>query len=136
VVVTVEVVAMTDEEELSLISGGDSNLHSHAFDRAITHDQVLQYQDNEGVRQVSLSYSVTYGDDFIFVDSTSGLIRLQFPIARGGKSYTVVMVAGANSVLLIPSTPDSINGSSSLTISATYSPVRIKALKGVGWIQV
>jgi len=127
---------MTEEEERSLLGGGDSPLHSHEFDRTVTHAQVLQYQDNESIREVATSSIVTYADDYLFVDSTIAPVTLSLPVARGGKTYTVVRVAGANNVTLTPLGTDTINGGASLILSSSYSPRKIKALKGTGWVQV
>ena len=128
--------ALTDEQEYELTQGGDCHLHSHAFDRSITQDSVLQFQDSERIRKVTASYAVQYSDDYLFVDTTSGAVTLTLPTARGGKSYCIVRIAGANNVTIARTSPDTINGATSLVISASYAPVRLKALKGTGWIQV
>lgn len=127
---------LTQEQVNQLVGGGDCQLHSHAIDREITHDQVLQFQNSENVKQVTSSRTVTYGDDFLFVDTSAGAVSLTLPIARGGKSYTIVRIAGTNNVTLTPISSDKINGATSAVISSTYAPIRIKALKGVGWLQV
>ena len=126
----------TPEQAASLVGGADCEYHYHSSDRQLNHDSVLQFQDNEGVRKITSSYTATYNDDFLFVDSTSGAISIQLPVARGGKSYTVVRIAGSNNVALTPKGTDKINGAASATISSSYSPLRLKSLNGVGWIQV
>jgi len=127
---------LTDDQELSLTSGGDCTQHYHSADRDITHEQVLQFQGSETLKLVTASRTVSYEDDFLFVSTVGGAVTLMLPIARGGKAYTVVRLSGASSVTLTPAGTDTINGAGSLVISANYSPVRLKALKGTGWIQV
>ena len=127
---------MSPEEEMSLLGGNDCPLHYHASDRDITHDQVLQFQDSESVRTVTTTGNVTYNDDILLVNTTSGAVSLTLPIARGGKTYSVVRTAGANTVTLLPASGNTINAAASVVISASFTPVRIKALKGIGWVQV
>ena len=127
---------MSPEEEMSLLGGNDCPLHYHASDRDITHDQVLQFQDSESVRTVTTTGNVTYNDDILLVNTTSGAVSLTLPIARGGKTYSVVRTAGANAVTLLPASGNTINAAASVVISASFTPVRIKALKGIGWVQV
>ena len=127
---------MSPEEEMSLLGGNDCPLHYHASDRDITHDQVLQFQDSESVRIVTVTGALTYNDDIILVNTTSGAVSLTLPIARGGKSYSVVRTAGANAVTLLPAAGNTINSAASLTISTSFAPVRLKAVKGLGWVQV
>ena len=127
---------LSDEEHLSLTSGGDCPLHYHNYDKSITHDQVLQLQDSEKERVITSSEGISYEDDFLFVDTTSGPVTVSLPIARGGKSYTFSRIAGASNITLSPLSPDTINGSASLVISSSFSPVRIKSMKGMGWLQV
>lgn len=127
---------LTPEQEQELVGGGDCALHYHSYDRDMSHEQVLQFQGSESVKEVTASRPVTYNDDFLFVDTTLGAVTLSLPIARGGKAYTVVRTKGSNSVTLQPSSPDKVNGATSFVISASYSPARFKALKGTGWVQV
>ena len=127
---------LTEDQEQLLTQGADCNLHYHSTDRDISHDQVLQFQGSESVKEVSASRAVTYADDFLFVDSSAGAITLDLPIARGGKTYTVVRIAGSSSVTLQPTGLDKINGASSYVITTSFAPMRLKALKGTGWIQV
>lgn len=126
----------SDEQAASLVGGGDCEHHYHTADRQITHDSILQFQDNERIREISAAYTATYDDDYLFVNTTSGAVSITLPIARGGKDYTIVRVAGTNAVSLTPNGTDKINGAATLSLTSSYAPVRIKALKGTGWIQV
>ena len=127
---------LTEDQEQSLTQGADCNLHYHSTDRDISHDQVLQFQASENMRTVTASGAITYNDDILLVNTTSGAVTLALPIARGGKSYSVVRIAGANAVTLTPAAGNTINLTSSVSISTNFAPVRIKALKGTGWFQV
>jgi len=127
---------LSDEEYTALTSGHDCNMHSHEADRVVTHDSILQYQSSENMRKLVSSYTATYADDYLFVDSSSGAISIALPIARGGKFFCIVRVAGANNVVITPNGYDLINGASTLSVSSSYVAVRLKALKGTGWVQV
>ena len=126
---------LTSDQLNSLTSGGDCPLHTHSADRAVSHEQVLAFQGAEAARLVSASGLVTYSDDYLLVDA-SAPIDLQLPIARGGKSYTVVKISGASLVTIMPDGSDTINGVTSLIITDPYKAVKIKAFKGHGWIEV
>ena len=127
---------MTPEEELALLGGGDCTLHSHSFDRDISHDQVLQFQASENVRVVTTTGVVTYNDDILVVNTTSGAVTLTLPKVRGGKTYSIVRTAGANAITIVPTAGDTINLTSSVSISSNFVPMRLKAVKGMGWLQV
>lgn len=127
---------LTDYEYTALTGGGDCPLHHHESDRLITHEHVQQYQDQESMRLVTASRDVTYEDDYLIVDSTDAAVILTLPIARGGKFFCIVRFAGANLVTIIPTGSDSVGGSTSIVIDASQSPVRLKALRGFGWIKV
>ena len=102
----------------------------------MTQDQLHQLDEVERVRRVSSSQNLTYDDDIILLDSTSGTLSIAIPLARGGKRLTLIRTSGANNVTLSRSGTDTINGATSLTISSNYSPVRLKALQGTGWVTV
>lgn len=126
---------LSSEQFNSLVGGGDCPLHSHSFDRAVSHEQVLAYQGSEASRVVDSDFAVTYSEDYIFVDATTP-VTLQLPTARGGKAYTVVKISGGSTVTILPGTSDSINGVASQVITDSYKPLRIKAVKSHGWIEV
>lgn len=126
---------LTPDQLQSLTSGGDCSLHSHSADRVVTHEQVLAFQGSEATRVVSGDYDLTYADDFVFVEA-SAPVALQLPTARGGKSYTVVKISGASLVTIFPGPADTVNGVTSKIITDPYTPVRIKVVKGYGWIEV
>ena len=126
---------LSAEQFNSLVGGGDCPLHSHSFDRAMSHEQVLAYQGSEAARVVGADFAVTYSEDYIFVDATTP-VTLQLPTARGGKSYTVVKIAGGSIVTVLPGAADTINGVASQVITDSYKPLRIKAVRSHGWIEV
>lgn len=125
---------LTDEQEASLVSGGDCNLHSHIFDRSATHEQVQQLQDSESVKVLTANYTASYGDDVLLVDTTAGAVSIVLPTARGGKRYSITRVAGVADVTLLAASL--INGAASKAIVASYSAVNIKAVKNMGWVQL
>lgn len=127
---------LTDAQEFELSAGGDCQLHYHSSDRDITREQVVQFQASENMRIVTASGAITYNDDILLVNTTSGAVSLSLPLARGGKTYSIVRIAGANAVTVTPAGGNTINYAASLSISTSFAPARIKALKGTGWFQV
>ena len=127
---------LTAEQEQALLSGADCNLHYHSEDQHITRDQLQQLEDREVIRIITASGAITYKDDILLLDSTSGAQALTLPTARGGKRYIFTRVAGGNAITLSRTGTDTINGATTLVISTSYSPVRLKAVKGLGWVTV
>ena len=127
---------LSEAEYISLVGGSDCLLHHHESDRLITHEHVQQYQDQEGLKVISSSTGVTYEDDYLFVDSTMAPVVLTLPIARGGKFFCIVRIAGANSVTVSPSGTDTIAGAANQVLTTPQSPLRLKALRDFGWVKV
>ena len=119
-----------------LTSGGDCTLHFHSADRAPTHDTLARLQDLERAVSVTADYTVRREDDIILVDATAGVVVVTLLVARGGKHQTVIRTAGANNVTVTPAGTDTINGGATATVSSSYTPLRLKALAGTGWITI
>lgn len=118
-----------------LIAGGDSRAHYHSSDRNPSHDTVTMLETQKNSRIVIASGNINYTDDYLFVDTTGGAVILTLPLAKGGNKFTVVRIAGANNVTISRTAPDTVNGAASITISASYSPVSLKSVKGTGYLQ-
>lgn len=127
---------LTEHEVAALTGGMDTTLHSHSFDRTMTHASLDELQALEKVVAITANYVASYRDDFILVDSTAGAISISIPFGKGQKELTVVRIAGTFSVTLNAAATDIINGFSSLVITNSYAPVRLKAFKGFGWVSV
>ena len=125
---------LTPEEEDSLVRGGYCYLHQHEDRYLATHDELQRLQELESLREVTSSAAITMDDDIILVDSTGGAFTLSLPASRGGKRYTFTRVGGAGNITITPQSPDTINGASSLVISSSYTPVRLKSVNGRGWV--
>lgn len=127
---------LTPEQEVALLGGGDCVLHYHAQDQQCTHDQLQQLEASENVRTMTIAGNVAYKDDIILLNSTAGAFAAYLPIARGGKRLIFTRVAGSGTITLTASSPETINGAASCAVSANYTPVRLKAIKGVGWVTI
>ena len=124
------------EQLRTLLLGGDTTLHHHEFDRNLNHDSSTMIEFSRKTNKITANYTVSYKDDYLFVDTTAGAVILTLPVAKGGNKYTIVRIAGANNITVQRSSTDTVNGAASITISASYSPVSLKAVKGTGYIQV
>lgn len=128
--------ALSDNEVTALTGGMDTSLHSHSFDRAMTHASLDEIQALEKFVVVTVNYTVTYLLDFVLVDSTAGVVTVTLPFSKGQKEITVVRIAGANNVVIAAAATDTVNGAATATIVASYTPRHLKAFKGYGWVQI
>ena len=73
-------------------------------------------------QNITSDTTLTIQDDYIFVDSTSGNITIDMPIAsgNGGKEITIKRTAGDNSVILNASGLGNIDGSINYTMHHLY----------------
>ena len=119
----------------SLFNRGDFQDHYHASDRSPTHDTIVGFQQNENTKSITSNYAASYNDDYLFVDSTAGIVTITLPAAKS-RVLTVSRVAGGNNVVLSRSGADTINGGTTLTITTSHTPVRLKQRAGIGYEQV
>ena len=122
---------MNNLQEQALVSGGEITLHSHPH--TVTLDQLHRMQELEKVVFATGGYTVLKDDDIIFV-SANGTITL--PLASNGKHVIISATGAATSVTVQPQSGETVNGASSYTISTTYQPLRLKAIKGVGYLEI
>jgi hypothetical protein len=118
---------MNNMDELELVSGRDTTLHSHSFDRTPTQDTLEGLSTLERVRTITSSTAASATDDILRVDTTAGAVTLTLPIPKNGKRYIISRVAGANNVT-VQGASGNINGSATATIAANYTPLRLKAI--------
>ena len=73
-------------------------------------------------QNITSDTTLTIQDDYIFVDSTSGDVTIDMPIAsgNGGKEITIKRTAGDNSVILNASGLGNIDGSVNYTMHHLY----------------
>ncbi len=123
----------------SLVGGMDCSLHYHSSDRVPTHDTLKRLQQLKNVISVSSHYTALKKDDIILVDTTSSGITVTLPLASNGIEFTIIRIAGANSVTVARSGSDTINGAASVNITSTNAPQTFKAMPPdvvVGYIRV
>lgn len=123
--------ALNEQDQAELVNGGDTRLHYHNSDRVPTHDTLEGLAAVENIRSVDASYVSNYQDDFILVDSTAGAVTIDIPKPLTNR-VTVLRVAGANNVT-VQSVGYTVNGAASAIISSNYTPLRLKALKDIGY---
>lgn len=127
---------MRPDHEMALVGGGDCFLHFHSEDRRPSRDMLEGLQNLATVVTATADYSASLATDYHLIDTSSGIVAVELAKARGNRLTTFVKTAGGNNLVLTPTAPDTINGASSLIISSTYSPVRLLAIQGVGYVQV
>ena len=125
---------ITPEQESQLIGGGEIFLHSHPH--MVTLDQFYRMQELETVVTVTANYTVLSSDYIVYVNTTAGAVTVYLPVAGNGRHVIISRIAGANNVTVQPQSGETVNGASSYIISTSYSPLRIKAMKGVGYIGI
>lgn len=127
---------LSPHDESALTSGQDNTLHSHSFDRQITHASLEQMQAIEKVFGPTADYTATYQDDILPVDSTLAPVNITLPFSKAQRELIVVRVKGANTVTITAAVGDTVNGAASISITTSYAPRRIKSLPGLGWVEV
>jgi hypothetical protein len=94
------------------------------------------WQDSlEKVITVTASYTVSAEDDYILVNTTTGVITITLPNSITKKKIVIIRIAGSNNVTISPVGTDTVDGTSSKTISSSYSPIRLKGILG-GFISI
>lgn len=115
--------------ESMLTSGGDCPLHWHSADRQATHEQWLQYIQNESSLSVANGASTIPADiDYVLVDTSAGSATLMLPDPSRKISVTVLRTSAAN-VVTIDAPTGNINGAATYVIPATaYAKAKFKAI--------
>lgn len=114
--------------------GGEITTHSHP--QTVTLDQYHRMQQLEDVRFVSADYAPTREIDYVFVDATTGAVDIQLPDANAGQHITISRITGTFPVHILPAAGETVNGQSSVSINADHKPQRLKAIKGIGYLEV
>lgn len=117
--------------ESMLTNGGDCPLHWHSADRSVTHEQWLQYVQNESSITVAAGASTIGADvDYVLVDTTLGSATLMLADPSHRMAVIVVRLSAANTVT-IDSPSGTINGAATYVIPATaYASAKFKAIGG------
>lgn len=127
--------AISSEEESQLTNGGACDLHFHPNDRIVQHDQLDQLQSVKTIRNISSSYTATYRDDILIVDTTSGNLTVTIPLSKGFKEFTIVKSVAANVLTVVFSGGQLMFGLSSITITVQADLRTLKAIVG-GYIRI
>lgn len=122
---------MTPNHEFQLVSGGETTLHSHPH--TVTADQYHRMQELERVANVTSNYAAGRDDDIIFVNTTGGAVTITLPLANAGQHVIISRVSGGNNVTVSAQSGETVNGAASQTISSSFTPLRLKAVSGVGY---
>lgn len=117
--------------ESMLVSGGDCPLHWHSADRQVTHEQWLQYIQNESSLSVANGSSTISADvDYVIVDTSAANATLMLPDPSHKMSVTVLRISASNTVT-VDSPTGNINGAATYVITATaYAKAKFKAIGG------
>lgn len=122
---------MTPNQEAELVGGGVTSLHEH--ENMLSQNDLHRLQQLEKVVFVSADYTARREDDIIYV---TGSWTITLPLAPDGKHVVICSVGGASTVTVAAQSGETVNGASSVTITTNYSPLRLKAIKGVGYLGI
>lgn len=122
-----------DDNMLQLVGGGEITLHSHPH--TVTLDQYRRMQQLEKVRNISSNYTVQSDDDYIFSTANTG-ISVYLPSGSSGRVITISRIQGSGSVTIVPVSGETVNLAANIIISTSFTPKRLKGVKGVGFIEV
>lgn len=125
---------LTSSELSQLTQGAECHIHTHPKE-VLGFTERLELMQATPVLPVSGDYSPTNDTEILMVDTTSGDIRITLPVANKGREFQIVKIAGANSVIVIPSGSDTVVGSSTGVIfSGLYTSLHFKGILGTGYI--
>lgn len=118
--------------EYELVGGGDTLLHYHLADRATN----AGLQKDARVVQVSSStYSATFADDFIVLDTSLSAITVTLPLSRNGREIEIILNVGPNKVTVLPQSGETIMGSADAVLTTVGTAIRFKAI-GTNWTAI
>jgi hypothetical protein len=124
----------SSEDLGDLVGGGLCFSHSHVESVPITHDTVVNYQRLKVQRSASSVTSLTVNDDLLLVDTAGGSVSVTLPVSgASGKEFIVFKTNAANTLTILRSGSDLINGAASLPLTTSYSSLWLKAVAG-GWV--
>jgi len=89
-----------------------------------------------GVRSVSSSYKLAFSDHIVLADSTSGVVTITLPTAKGikGQQYIVKRTsAGKNLVKILPNGSETIDGGTAYSLGWQYHSVGVIS-DGSNWM--
>ena len=116
--------------EQELTGGGDTLLHYHLQDRATN----AGLQSDARVSSVSATtYTATYDDDFILLDTTLVPITVYLPLARNGREIEVVYDLGVNNVTIVPQTGETVMHEPDAVLTLKGTALRLKAID-TNWV--
>jgi hypothetical protein len=127
---------VTPEQEAALVNGGDCFSHWHSEDRRPTQDFLHGLQGVAKVAYPSSNFVVDFRVDYYIVTTSAGVVLATLPLARGNRVITFLRAGGAYNLRLNPSGTETINGTTHLDLTSQYSPIRLLAIKGMGYVQV
>lgn len=120
---------LTQQQEEQLTTGGVCRLHTHEDERLLNHRDLEQLNSLKKPIRISASHIARYTDDIILVDTSGGVVAITLPAPRNSNECVIIRVAGANAVN-ITSVSGLIDGAASASISASYTPKRLKSIAG------
>lgn len=119
---------LTDFEYEQLTQRGPCETHTHEIDLA-EHRNLETLQSIEAVKNVTANYTVTFLDDIIVVDSTTGNVTITLPKSRGGRKFCVIKAVAANTVI-VNFSGETMLGLSSVSLTDQAARLWFKAVAG------
>ena len=123
---------MNPQQESVLINGGDCPLHYHTIDRVVTHDTLNAIYAIATQHIITTATFTASGADDIIICPITCTITL--PTAKNGKRYIIIKTFSGSSVIINSTGTDTINGSTSNTISTQWDTRTLLAIDTGGWI--
>jgi len=135
------------EGKEKILSGDPEQLYDYLRKLLIElekeHRSIYQMSKDVGssvssVKQISSSYTCTDSDRVLLIDASGGAVSVYLPSAGQvrNKLFTVVKIdSSGNAVTLTPAGSETINGSSSKSLSAQWDKTEVVS-DGSNWVEV
>lgn len=89
-----------------------------------------------GTRSITASSNLSFADHIVFANSTSGVVTISLPTAKGikGQQYIIKRInSGANFVTIVPDGSETIDGGVSYSLAAQYHSIAVVS-DGSNWM--
>lgn len=125
--------ALTEEQIDQLVRGFETSIHQHPR-HIMDADDVYNLQTARAAFSVTGDYMLKPNDEIVLVDTSGGSVTITLPHSSFQKEYQVVKVAGANPVYVVPTSGETIFGSSDgITFNNIGTSVNLKSIANVGY---
>lgn len=126
---------LTEQQESSLVSGGDNFDHWHSSDRVLDRSSLLTLQSLARAYETNDSITVSDTMDYVIVDTSASDVTITLPRSHNGREIEIMKNATENFLKILTTSPDKVLGESEIRVYNYGTSLRFKSIS-TGWIIV